>query len=77
MNIGLRCIRREVCYAIAKVFTLYGEAIDFSPFRRCCVLQVHNQLDMRLKDNGLPSEACHPLKLPLREVSARSVGLPM
>lgn len=61
MNIRLGCIRCEVCYAIAKVFTVYGEAIDFSPFRRCRVLPVHDQLDMQLKDNDLRSEACHPL----------------
>lgn len=64
MNIRLGCIRCEVCYAIAKFFTVKysaGEAIDFSPFRRCRVLPVHDQLDMQLKDNDLRSEACHPL----------------
>ncbi len=76
MNIDRECIRCEVCYAIAKVFTAYGEAIDF-PFKECNVLQVHCQPDMQFKDNNLHSEACHPLKLPLREVSARSVGLPI
>jgi hypothetical protein len=52
---------------------VYGEAIDF-PVKECSVLQVHYQLDMQFEDNELPSEACHPLKLPLREVSARSEG---
>ena len=32
MNISLGCICCKLYYAIAKVFTLYGEAIDF-PFK--------------------------------------------